>query len=244
MSTNFITDKAPYANSDLDSIFAGILTDTTPVYTNHGFLYFTNTYLYSTANYFPMANINASGTFNSFTILNPSINIVTTGIDSGASYIQFPSTGIYNLKMTCRFELGYDPSGGGYSFILYMRFMDANNTSETTIPTNFNFNNFLEVSSNGNSSNGNNITTLNPNNSLFMYNLNNSNNQGYYVFVQNFSSDSNRNAYVNIYSIDMTFIVLIPNLRIYPQYYITYGQSEPNYWQWSGNWSVTKIANL
>jgi hypothetical protein len=240
---HFITNKYPYVNYDLNDIFAPFSTDTTPVYTNYGTLLFSNTNPFSTSNYFPMANITTEGTANSFSITNQSIIIVTTGLEGNASYIQFPSTGIYNLKMAYSFKFGYDGSSG-YGFKLYMRFMDANDTNETTIPANFNFNNFLEVSSNGNSGNDNGITTANPNNSLFIYNLNSNNTQGYYVFEQNFYSDSTGKAYVNIYNIDMTFNVLIPNLKIYPQYYINRNNTQSTYWQWGGNWSVTKIGLL
>jgi hypothetical protein len=242
--TNFIANKSPYVNRDLNSIFAQISTDTTPVYTNYGNLIFNSTYLYSTSNYYPMANIK-DGNITSFTVSNPSINIVTTGIESGASFIKFPNTGIYNLKMSYSYKYGYDRSASsGFEFPMYMRIMDSNNTNESTIPTYINFSNFLDVSINGNSSNGNNITTLNPNNSLFMYNLNSNNNQGYYVFKQSFYTDSNSFAYTNIFSIDMTFIIFIPELKIYPQYYIDYNTTAANYWQWGGNWSVTKVSSF
>jgi hypothetical protein len=242
--TNFITDKSPYLNRDLNSIFAPISTDTIQVYTNYGTLNFSSTYLYSTFNYYPMANMK-DGNINSFTVSNPSINIVTTGIEGGASFIKFPNTGIYNLKMLYSYKFGYDRSASsGYQFNMYMRIMDSNNTNESTIPTYINFSNFLDVSINGNSSNENNITTLNPNNSLFMYNLNSNNNQGYYVFQPLFYTDSNSGAYTNIYSIDMTFIVLIPELKIYPQYYINYNTTASNYWQWVGKWSVTKVLSF
>ena len=249
MSTNFITNKYPYINQDLNTIFANLTTEKTPVYSDLGKLVFggpgpfgpksSSSSYYKFSNY---TNVYTDGTNNSFFKITNN-GIVDVGFTTnGASYFKFNSKGLYTLTMSYTLTLGAN-SDESYDIVFYMRLTDNSSLSQTTMPLILSFDNIYNVASHGNNSYNNGVTGQTAYNIEYIYNNNNTG-IGYYVFINNFKVNSSTIPWGNNFNVSMT--VYIPDIcNIYPQFMLDTGTSDSRYpWTWEGNWMVTKLSDI
>ena len=247
--TGFIVNKSPYTNNDLTDIFAP----------KNNFDYGTYEIYYNgtTTN-----NETGSGNFDpnyyngfvnngqqAFT-KTTSNNIVTLGIvGASQSYLQFESSGIYELKLSFKSTLTPNHIDSGYEYTVKIRLNDSTSFAGAYIPRNFNVDKFINVSFNGNCSNDNGYQSQSNNNMIWTYR--DSNEDGYLFFVPSIYSTSECNAYFNLYTLSIIFKLDTSDVSdtpfiIYPQ--ITNlnfpdGKVFSDYfYQYSGNWMVTKLC--
>jgi hypothetical protein len=240
--TGFTVNKSPYTNNDLTDIFAP----------KNNFDYGTyQLYYYSIGN-FDLNNYkgfvnNGAQAFTKTT----SNNIVTLGFNT-QSYLQFESSGIYELKLSFKSTVTPTTDGaGGYSYTVNIRLNDSSNTGKDDIPSNFNVDKFINVSFNGNCSNDNDYQSQSDNNMIWTYR--NSSQDGYLIFVPSIYSTSVGQAYFNLYTLSIIFKLdeytsSTNPFKIYPQITNLNFPSQNAFgdylYKYSGNWMVTKLVDI
>ena len=239
--TGFIVNKSPYTNNDLTDIFAP----------KNNFDYGTYQISYNSSGNFDPGGYNGfvKNGEQAFT-KTTSNNIVTLGIaGTSHSYLQFESSGIYELKLSFKSTVTPNHIESGYSYTVNIRLNDSTNYAGAYIPTNFNVDKFINVSFNGNCSNNNGYQSQSNNNMIWTYRA--SDEDGYLIFAPSIYSTSTGNAYFNLYTLSIIFKLDTSDISdtpfiIYPQ--IT-NLNFPNeqyfsdfFYQYSGNWMVTKLC--